>query len=161
MQAVVLRGFGGPGVIELATMALRRGARPRRRRVGQRDRPQGGRGEHPYAAVIDGVGGDIETRSLRAVAAGGALVTLLPHFSLRRPARGKLRAALRLGPRYEVLSVRPDGLRLAQLVQLAHVGMLRPTVHKEFPLAQAARAHALIEAGDVRGKVVLRVREEG
>jgi NADPH:quinone reductase len=32
---------------------------------------------------------------------------------------------------------------------------LRPVIHARFPLAQAARAHALMESGEHVGKIIL------
>jgi NADPH:quinone reductase-like Zn-dependent oxidoreductase len=40
---------------------------------------------------------------------------------------------------------------------LIAAGTFRPIVDKTFPLAQAAEAHAFLEAGDHVGKVVLTV----
>ena len=37
-------------------------------------------------------------------------------------------------------------------------GRVRPLVHAEIPVAEAARAHALLDSADVVGKIVLRVR---
>ena len=43
-----------------------------------------------------------------------------------------------------------------ELWELARTARLRPAVHVELPLADAAAAHAVIEARANRGKVVLR-----
>ena len=40
---------------------------------------------------------------------------------------------------------------------LVEVGLLRPVMDREFPLAQAAQAHARMESGDHIGKIVLAV----
>jgi NADPH:quinone reductase-like Zn-dependent oxidoreductase len=45
---------------------------------------------------------------------------------------------------------------LAQLLESLARGELHPRVERELPLAQAAEAHRLIEAGDVMGRIVLR-----
>jgi NADPH:quinone reductase-like Zn-dependent oxidoreductase len=42
------------------------------------------------------------------------------------------------------------------LTRLAR-GELQPVIAEVLPLEQIARAHAMLEAGDARGKVVLRV----
>jgi NADPH:quinone reductase-like Zn-dependent oxidoreductase len=52
---------------------------------------------------------------------------------------------------------RPIASRLAELARLVDAGQLRIEVHETFPLAAAATAHAVIEAGHARGKVVLTV----
>ena len=45
----------------------------------------------------------------------------------------------------------------ARLLEQVAGGELHPWVEREFPLAEAAEAHRLIEAGEVTGRVVLRV----
>jgi NADPH:quinone reductase-like Zn-dependent oxidoreductase len=47
--------------------------------------------------------------------------------------------------------------RCVQLCTLISEGKLKPTVSKAFPLAEAAAAHELGEAGHVRGKVAINV----
>ncbi len=53
--------------------------------------------------------------------------------------------------------VRPDGGELSLLTGWIEEGRLRPHVQEVVPLAEAARAHELLEDGHVRGKIVLRV----
>lgn len=53
--------------------------------------------------------------------------------------------------------VRPNGAQLEALGELSDLGRLRVTVSHQFPLAQAAAAHRLLEGGHVRGKVVLTI----
>lgn len=55
-----------------------------------------------------------------------------------------------------VVLVRPDQKTLRDLLAKAADGGLATRVAEELPLADAARAHALAEAGGLRGKVVLR-----
>lgn len=47
--------------------------------------------------------------------------------------------------------------RLARLEELLLAGELRPKISREFPLSDAASAHADLDGGHVRGKFVLRV----
>jgi NADPH:quinone reductase-like Zn-dependent oxidoreductase len=56
--------------------------------------------------------------------------------------------------RVEVLLAKPDP-RLAELTQQVAEGSLRTRVAKTLPLAEAAEAHRLNEAGGLRGKIVL------
>ena len=52
--------------------------------------------------------------------------------------------------------VRPSGYDLGEhITPLIAEGSLRPTVEATYPLEQAAEAHERIEAGHVRGKLVL------
>lgn len=53
--------------------------------------------------------------------------------------------------------VEPDRGGLEAIAELADSGALRVHVAKTFPLAQAARAHMLGEAGRIQGKLVLTV----
>ena len=59
-------------------------------------------------------------------------------------------------------SEHPDWFQddLAALFQLALEGNIAPQIWKEMPLQEAAQAHRHIEAGDVSGKIVLRVAPE-
>ncbi|MGN9808921.1 NADP-dependent oxidoreductase [Micromonospora sp. BQ11] len=61
----------------------------------------------------------------------------------------------RLGGSY--LFVKPSTADLTVLAGLVDAGRLTVHVERTFPLAQAADAHRLVEAGHVRGKVVLEV----
>ncbi|MFI7573977.1 NADP-dependent oxidoreductase [Micromonospora sp. NPDC049497] len=61
----------------------------------------------------------------------------------------------RLGGSY--LFVKPSTADLTVLAGLVDAGRLTVHVERAFPLAQAADAHRLVEAGHVRGKVVLEV----
>lgn len=53
--------------------------------------------------------------------------------------------------------VRPDGAQLEEIGRLVDAGRVRPHVQQVFPLAEAAAAHALLEDGHVRGKLVLSI----
>jgi NADPH:quinone reductase-like Zn-dependent oxidoreductase len=53
--------------------------------------------------------------------------------------------------------VRPAGDQLSELASLMDEGRLRPTVQEVFALEHAAEAHARLEEGHVRGKLVLRI----
>ncbi|MDA0563371.1 NAD(P)-dependent alcohol dehydrogenase [Streptomonospora sp. S1-112] len=49
----------------------------------------------------------------------------------------------------------PGGELLAELTRLVQDGALRPVVDTVYPLADIAKAHAALEAGGVRGKLVV------
>jgi NADPH:quinone reductase-like Zn-dependent oxidoreductase len=49
---------------------------------------------------------------------------------------------------------------LAELLDLLAAGRIRPVVAERIPLAEAARAHELLERGGYAGKVVLMVIED-
>ncbi|MFC1610410.1 zinc-binding dehydrogenase [Myxococcota bacterium] len=54
--------------------------------------------------------------------------------------------------------VEPNGIQLAELSRLFDRGVLKASPVKEYPLAEAAKAHQESESGRVRGKLVLRIR---
>jgi NADPH:quinone reductase-like Zn-dependent oxidoreductase len=62
-------------------------------------------------------------------------------------------------PRADLASFKPDVFRsrerIERLARLVGSGAIRPPHIERMPLAEAARAHALSEAGHVRGKIVL------
>jgi NADPH:quinone reductase-like Zn-dependent oxidoreductase len=102
--------------------------------------------------VLDAVGGDYPARSLATLRRGGVLISLLPF-----PAEVAAQAG-RLGIRAEVLLVEADHAGMTAIAALATGGRLRPVVAATFPLADAAKAHELGEAGHVAGKLVLTMR---
>lgn len=103
----------------------------------------------PVDLVLDGIGGAERTRAFSVVRPGGAVLTLPSASAGDPPPRDDVR-----GPR---VFIAPDGLELQLLTGSVERGALRPTVAEVLPLADAARAHELIEGGAVRGKLVLRV----
>lgn len=53
--------------------------------------------------------------------------------------------------------VQPDAAQLAELVAMVAAGTVRVELQESIPLAEAARAHEVLEDGHVRGKLVLTV----
>ena len=105
--------------------------------------------------VIDLVGNvvdDTGTRSLDVLRPHG-LVVNVPSGSWPTMAE---EAAAR-GIRATGYSVSPDARTLGVITRLIDDGSLRVHVDREFPLADGAEAHRLLEEGHVRGKLVLRV----
>ncbi|WP_245560918.1 NADP-dependent oxidoreductase [Agromyces subbeticus] len=105
--------------------------------------------------VIDLIGNVTDatgTRSLDALRPGGLIVTV-PTGSWPTMAE---EAAAR-GIRSTGYSVAPDARTLSVITRLIDDGAVRVHVEQELPLEQGAEAHRLIEAGHVRGKLVLRV----
>jgi NADPH2:quinone reductase len=112
----------------------------------------------PVDAVLDGVGGAVLPKALAALAPGGRLVFFgsgggtvsasdllagsktITSFSMARFSTAERELYDRHGE---------------QLWELTRSGRLRPAVHAEIPLADAARAHEIIEARTNLGKVVL------
>ena len=88
----------------------------------------------------------LQEQGLALVRDGGTFVGVLP---------GAAPAAAR-GVTVHVLDARPDGARLAQLLDAAAAGHLPIRVHAVVPLDQVAAAHRAVADGGVRGKYVLR-----
>jgi NADPH:quinone reductase-like Zn-dependent oxidoreductase len=102
--------------------------------------------------VLDQLGGDSPLRSLACLRPGGLLISLLGG----PPELGG--AASAAGARLAMLLVEADHGGMAAIAGLVEAGQLRPVVAAAFPLAEAAKAHALGETGHTAGKLVLVVR---
>ncbi len=129
-------------------------------------------------AAFDPVGGGHLWRSYRALRFGGRLIafgemaltgpgkpawservlhTYLPRVLNYLPGGRTVRW-------YEVFDENrehPDWYRhdLAMLIELLEAGKIRPVIAERMPLAEAARAHELIEGAAVSGKIVLMCQE--
>ena len=97
-------------------------------------------------AALDLFGGDRREEVFAALRRGGRLV------SVAQPPPEE-----RDGFEVHYVFVRPDGDELRELADLVAAGQLRPHVEEVLPLERAAEAHERIEAGHVRGKLVLSV----
>jgi alcohol dehydrogenase len=53
----------------------------------------------------------------------------------------------------------PDGKVLEQVRQLVEEGVVRPDVHRVFDLEHLPEAHAYLESGQARGKLVIKVQD--
>lgn len=99
--------------------------------------------------VLDLMAGDTQERSWQVLKSGGILVATL---GIASPD-----AASQRGVRGEGVRVHPDHGQLSQIATLIDAGDVKPTVTTILPLAAAARAHEMSQAGHVRGKIVLQV----
>ncbi|MFF3515658.1 NADP-dependent oxidoreductase [Streptomyces sp. NPDC002573] len=102
--------------------------------------------------VLDTIGGDYVQRSLRTLRPGGILVTILPTGSKELPV-----AAEKLGVRATEMLVDADHHGMRAIAGLVEEGRLRATIAGTFPLAEAAKAHEIGDAGRTTGKLVLLV----
>lgn len=102
--------------------------------------------------VLDSLGGESPHRCLATLRPGGILVSLLG-------AGGDLaEQAAATGVRLAAMLVEADHAGMVAIAGLAEAGKLRPTIAGTFPLAEAAKAHALGDTGHTAGKLVLVVR---
>jgi NADPH:quinone reductase-like Zn-dependent oxidoreductase len=109
-------------------------------------------GKRGVDAVIEHVGGETFAGSLRAVRAGGRVVTcgatagFHPNIDLRHIFFRQVEVlGSTMGSKADLLAV------------LGHVaaGRLKPVVDRVLPLAQAGEAHAVLERREAFGKIVL------
>ncbi|MEV6577796.1 zinc-binding dehydrogenase [Streptomyces sp. NPDC051582] len=112
----------------------------------------------PYDVVLDGVGGELLGPAVRALATGGRLVAYGSGGGSVEAYELLVRGASMIG--FQIRAVaqgRPEEYERwrRELWKAYAQGSLRPAVHGEIPLAEAARAHALIEERRNLGKVVM------
>lgn len=103
--------------------------------------------------VLDLVGGETGKRSLHTLSESGVLVTI-PTVT----ADEVVSAAEAMGVKAHGMRSRPDVFHLDEIAELIEDGDVRVHVDQVFPLEQARDAHDLLEAGHVRGKLVLDCR---
>ncbi|AOW87535.1 NADPH:quinone reductase [Streptomyces olivaceus] len=100
--------------------------------------------------VLDTIGGDTAERSLAVLRPGGHLVTAVAEDDARLVARYEAS-----GMRFSGIAVDPDPVALHGIVDLVEQGRLRVHVQETFPFERVADAHRLLDAGHLRGKLVL------
>ena len=121
----------------------------------------GGKGAE---VVLDMVSGDYVARNMKCMAMDGRHVTI----AILGGAKAEINMAVVMTRRYTMtgstLRPRSDAFKtlLAGEIEsnawpLFEAGTLRPVMDRSFPLAEAAAAHAYMEAGDHVGKIVLEV----
>ncbi|SEE03016.1 zinc-binding dehydrogenase [Streptomyces sp. TLI_105] len=112
----------------------------------------------PVDVVVDGVGGELLGPAVRALAPGGRLVAFSSGGGTIDAYELLVRGASVIGFQMAALARREPEVyarRLDELWELHRAHTLRPRVAAEIPLAEAARAHELVESRRNLGKVVL------
>jgi NADPH:quinone reductase-like Zn-dependent oxidoreductase len=110
-----------------------------------------------YDVVVDAVGTEMH-RYRALLAPGGRMIAL--RFDTAHPVRSLagIAASVRHGRgRIRFMRGAPDSGLLAELARKADEGTLRPVVDTVYPLSEIAAAHRHLEAGGVRGKIVVTV----
>lgn len=115
--------------------------------------------------ILDMVAGPYVERNLSALADDGRLVIIALLGGSRAQISCNQLMRRRLTLTGSTLRSRPPAFK-AQIAQTLHrrvwplleAGRVKPVIHRTFPLAEAAYAHALMDAGEQIGKLVLTVK---
>ncbi|HVU58905.1 MAG TPA: NADP-dependent oxidoreductase [Puia sp.] len=102
--------------------------------------------------VFDTIGGDAQRNTLRLLPPGGILVTTL---KIEDSA-----AFQRKGVRITSMMAQSNPEDLDAIARIVDEGKVQPAIQKVFPLEKAEEASRMSQEGHVRGKIVLRVRED-
>lgn len=100
--------------------------------------------------VLDLIGGDTQERSWKVLKSGGILISTIQPPSEETASAHGVRAAF-------IVSAPPVAQTLTALAALVDSGQIKPTVSAILPLQEIRKAHELIEAKHVHGKLVLQV----
>ena len=118
--------------------------------------------------VLDMVSGEYVPRNLKCLAEDGRHVTIAVLGGPKTELNMAFVMSRRLTLTGSTLRPRSDAFKTALCDEIAQVawplvadGTIRPVMDRSFPLADAAGAHARMEAGDHIGKIVLRVGADG
>jgi NADPH:quinone reductase-like Zn-dependent oxidoreductase len=124
-----------------------------------------------FDLVLDGVGKSVWADSFRVLKVGGRLVTLTTPIPKRPTSKLKFFATAMLGSvggvarglsggsRLLFTRVKPRGGELEKISALIEARKVHPVIEKIFAMEQIAEAHRLSEAGHVRGKLIIKIRE--
>ena len=112
--------------------------------------------------VLDMVSGDYVPRNLACLAEDGRHVTIAVLGGMTAEINLAQIMSRRLTLTGSTLRARPDAFKAAVCDEIRRIvwpmvedGSLRPVMDLSFPMAEAAAAHARMEAGDHIGKIVL------
>jgi len=112
--------------------------------------------------VLDMVAGAYVAKELNCLAEDGRLVIIAVHGGVQAEVNAGLVMRKRLTVTGSTLRVRPVAFKAAiaqallrQVWPLLADGRIKPVVHAVFPAAQAAKAHAAMQASDHVGKIIL------
>jgi NADPH:quinone reductase-like Zn-dependent oxidoreductase len=101
--------------------------------------------------ALDTRGGPDVERLVHTVKPGGMVVSLKGGGD--RPTQA---VAMAKGVQVRAIMVRPDRDALIQIAERLQDRSIHIEIESEFPIAEIVRAHAAVEAGHVRGRVILR-----
>ena len=102
--------------------------------------------------VFDTVGGDVLPRSIAVTKPFGRMAEIVDVEGDLSPAGAK-------NITVHFVMLQRLGYRLNALRGLIERGLVKPVIDTVMPLREVAKAHERIEAGGVKGKIVLRVSD--
>ena len=112
--------------------------------------------------ILDMVAGGYIEREVRCLAEDGRLVVIAVQGGLESGFNAGLLMRRRLTVTGSTLRPRPEAFKAAigrelraQVWPLLEARRVRPIIHSRFPAQEAAKAHALMESGQLIGKIVL------
>ncbi len=127
-----------------------------------------------YDVVLNSQDARTLDKSLRVLKAGGKLISISgppdPAFGEEIAAPGFVRLVMRLlssgvrrrarglGVGYSFLFMKANGDQLRRIARLVDAGAIRVVIDKVFPFEATNEAMAHVEAGRVKGKVVVKIR---
>ncbi len=121
----------------------------------------GGRG---VDVILDMVAGDYIARDMKCLADDGRIVIIAQLGGNRAEVDTSQVMRRRLTITGSTLRPRPEAFKGAiaralreRVWPLLEQGTIKPVIHATFPLAQAAQAHAMMEAGENIGKILLTI----
>jgi len=106
----------------------------------------------PVDVVLETLGSGNAERSFGVLRQGGVLVTAVERLSTTLP-----ELAEQSGVRFAAVGVEPDPGGLEALTQLVEAGRLRVHLQQVFPLERLPKAHEVLAAGGVQGKLAITV----
>jgi len=129
---------------------------------------------HDYDVVLNSLGNETLTKSLRVLKPGGQLISISgppdPDFARELGVSWPLRQVIRVlsfrirrqakrhHVRYAFLFMRANGDQLRDIAALIDSGAIRPVLDRVFPFEATNEALAYVETGRAKGKVVVKVR---
>jgi NADPH:quinone reductase-like Zn-dependent oxidoreductase len=127
-----------------------------------------------YDVVLNSLGKDELTRSLKILKPGGHLISIsgppTPTFATARGLAWPLKQVMRLlshgirskaeqkGVTYTFVFMRASGQQLGEITSLVEVGAIRPVIDRVFPFQETQSALTHVESGRAKGKVVVEMR---
>lgn len=106
---------------------------------------------HDLDVVFDTIGGETQLRSWPLLKKGGTLVTIVPGTeNLEETAK-------HYNVHAQFVFVAPNAQQLTKIAELADQKIIVPEIAAIFPLADAAKAQQLSQAGHTRGKIILKI----